>query len=53
MVKTVSKIMIFTSHMQKIIQIHPCLHELLRKQESVTDGRTAAITISLTAIAGG
>jgi hypothetical protein len=43
--------------MQNIIQIHPCLLKLLRKQESVTDGRTdrqpAAITISLTAIAGG
>jgi hypothetical protein len=43
--------------MQKIIQIYPCLLKLLRKQESVTDGRTdrqtTAITISLTAIAGG
>jgi len=47
--------------MQKIIQIHPCLLKLSRKQESVTDGRTdrqtdrrmATITISLTAIAGG
>jgi hypothetical protein len=43
--------------MQKIIQIHPCLLKLSRKQESVTDGRTnrqtAAITISLTAISGG
>jgi hypothetical protein len=39
-----------TSHMQKIIQIHPCLLKLSRKQESVTD---AAITISLTVIAGG
>ena len=45
--------MIITSHMQNIIQIHPCLLKLSRKQESVTDGRTAAITISLTAIAGG
>ena len=36
----------------KIIQIHPCLLKLLRKQESVTDGRTAVITISLTVIAG-
>jgi len=26
--------------MQKIIQIHPCLLKLSRKQESVTDGRT-------------
>ena len=25
--------------MQKIIQIHPCLLKLSRKQESVTDGR--------------
>jgi hypothetical protein len=33
--------------MQNIIQIHPCLLKLSRKQESVTDGRTAAITISL------
>ena len=30
--------MIITSHMQKIIQIYPCLLKLLRKQESVTDG---------------
>jgi hypothetical protein len=37
----------------KIVQIYPCLHKLWRKQESVTDGQTAAITISLTAIAGG
>jgi hypothetical protein len=26
--------------MQKIIQIHPCLLKLSRKQESVTDGQT-------------
>jgi hypothetical protein len=53
--------MIITCHTQKIIQIHPCLLKLLHKQESVTDGQTdrqtdrrmAAITISLTAIAGG
>jgi hypothetical protein len=25
--------------MQKLIQIHPCLLKLSRKQESVTDGR--------------
>jgi hypothetical protein len=31
--------MIITSHMQKLIQIHPCLLKLSRKQESVTDGR--------------
>ena len=31
--------MIITRHMQKIIQIHPCLLKLSRKQESVTDGR--------------
>jgi hypothetical protein len=31
---------IITSHKQKIIQIHPCLLKLSRKQESVTDGRT-------------
>ena len=48
-----SKIMIITSHMQNIIQIHPCFLKLSRKQESVTDGHTAAITIALTAIAGG
>ena len=30
--------MIITSHMQKIIQIYPCLLKLSRKQESVTDG---------------
>jgi hypothetical protein len=38
--KNPSRIMIITSHMQKIIQIHPCLLKLSRKQESVTDGRT-------------
>ena len=32
--------MIFTSHMQKIIQIYPCLLKLSRKQKSVTDGQT-------------
>ena len=32
--------------MQKIIQIYPCLLKLSCKQESVTDGQTAAITIS-------
>jgi hypothetical protein len=31
--------MIITSHMQNIIQIHPCLLKLSHKQESVTDGR--------------
>jgi hypothetical protein len=41
--------MIITSHIQKIIQIHPCLLKLSRKQESVMD----AITISLTATMGG
>jgi hypothetical protein len=45
--------MIITSHMQKIIQIHACLLKLSCKQESVTDGQTATITISLTSIAGG
>jgi hypothetical protein len=34
------KIMIITSHMQKIIQIYTCLLKLSRKQESVTDGQT-------------
>jgi hypothetical protein len=34
-----SKIMIITSHMQTIIQIHQCLTKLSYKQESVTDGR--------------
>jgi hypothetical protein len=38
--KNSSKIMIITSHMQKIIQIHPCLLKLSRKQESVTDEQT-------------
>ena len=37
--KNPSKVMIITSHMQNIIQIHPCLLKLSRKQESVTDGR--------------
>ena len=38
--KNPSTIMIITSHMQKIIQIYPCLLKLSRKQESVTtDGR--------------
>ena len=32
--------------MQKNIQIYTCLLKLPRKQESVTDGGTAAITIS-------
>ena len=32
--------MIITSHMQKIIHIHPCLLKFSRKQESVTDGQT-------------
>ena len=31
--------MIITSHMQKIIQIYPCLLKLSRNQESVMDGR--------------
>ena len=40
--------------MQKNIQIYTCLLKLSRKQESVTDGRMAAITIyPHTAIAGG
>ena len=46
--------MIITNHMQKIIQIYPCVLKLSRKQESVTErqtdgqtgGQTAAITIS-------
>ena len=38
--KNPSKIMIITSHMQNIIQIHPCLLKLSHKQESVTDGQT-------------
>jgi hypothetical protein len=38
--------------MQNIIQIHPCLLKLLRKQENVIDRWKAAITISPTAIAG-
>ena len=38
--------MIITSHLQNIIEIYPCLLKLSRKQESVTDGQTAAITIS-------
>ena len=38
--------MIITSHMQKFIEIYPCLLKLSRKQESVTNGQTAAITIS-------
>ena len=32
--------MIITNHMQKIIQIYPCVLKLSRKQESVTDGQT-------------
>ena len=32
--------MIITNHIHKIIQIHPCLLKLSRKQEGVTDGRT-------------
>ena len=32
--------------MQKIIQIYPCLLKLSHKQESVTDGQMATITIS-------
>ena len=31
---------IITSHMQKSIQIYPCLLKLSHKQESVTDGQT-------------
>ena len=38
--------MIIASHMHKIIQIYPSLLKLLRKQESVMDGQTDAITIS-------
>ena len=53
--------MIITSHMQKIIQIYPCLLKLSCKQESVTDGQTdrrtdwqtAAITISPHSYRGG
>ena len=33
-------IMIITSHIQKIIQIYPCLLKLSHKQKSVTDGQT-------------
>ena len=33
--KNPSKIMIITSHMQKIIQIYPCLLKLLRKQDVI------------------
>jgi hypothetical protein len=32
--------MIITSNIQNIIQIHPCLLKLSRKQESVTERRT-------------
>jgi hypothetical protein len=32
--------MIITSYMHKIIQIHPCLLKLSRKQESVMDGHS-------------
>jgi hypothetical protein len=39
--KAAFKIMVITSHMQKIIQIYPCLLKLSRKQESVTDRRTS------------
>jgi hypothetical protein len=39
--------MIITSHMQKIIQIYPCLLKLSRKQESVTDGHYYYIPSSL------
>ena len=48
--KNPSKIMTITSLMQNIIQIDPCLLKLSR---SVTDGQTAAITISPTTIAEG
>jgi hypothetical protein len=34
-VRTHPKIMIITSHMQKIIQIYPCLLKLLRKQGTI------------------
>jgi hypothetical protein len=44
--------MIITSHMQKIIQIYPCLLKLSHKQESVTDGRPLLL-YPLTAIVGG
>jgi hypothetical protein len=33
--KNPSKIMIITSHMQKIIQIYPCLLKLSRKQDTI------------------
>ena len=39
--------------MHKIIQIYPCLVKLSRKQESVTDGQTDAITISPQRYRGG
>ena len=29
--------MIITSHMQKIIQIYPCLLKLSRKQDTISD----------------
>jgi hypothetical protein len=38
--KNPSMIVIITSHMQKIIQIYPCLLKLSHKQESVMDGQT-------------
>ena len=34
--------------MQNIIQIHPCLPKLSRKQDSVTDGRTDRQTTAIT-----
>ena len=39
--------MIIIGHMQKIIQIYPCLLKLSRKQESVTDGQTDFSTKTL------
>ena len=39
--------------MQKIMQIYPYLLKLSLKQESVTDGQTAAITISPHSYRGG
>ena len=49
--KNPSKIMIITNHMQKIIQIHPCL--LSYRINKKVWRRTVAISISPTAIAGG
>jgi hypothetical protein len=47
----ITKIMIITSHMQKIIQIHPCL--LSYRINKKVWRRTVAISISPTTIVGG